>query len=342
MTRAARMTCPLTDDRLCVVGLHVRAARRHDPAVGIGDVALGGRQQPGIGRLGRTPWRVAPGSLAVLLATCHTCLIRGVAGRRFSLKLRASALKACPARRRIGQLGGQLITACVTEQLVLGCVGGGRFGEDPLDLVTDRRVLPVGADAGVRGDLGAVNGNRADADHPRLRAQRQHAGEQVGQRHLVTDAKASDRGVVRHAIGADHPERDVLLAAPLDPARGALPDRVGVQQQRDHHPRIVRRTAMPVGTVIGVHRAEIDLLDRVEHKPRQMPLGQPVAQARRHQPRLLAITRQKAHRHAQRLFNRSDRTPGYRNSLISGSSCHWTRPHALRTGAWRESVRTEH
>ena len=84
-------------------------------------------------------------------------------------------------------------------------------------LVVARRVLRR-----VRVHLRAVDRDHPNADQPGLRAERQHLAEQVGQRRLVALAEARDRRVIGPLVRADHAERDVLHAAPLDPPRRAL------------------------------------------------------------------------------------------------------------------------
>jgi hypothetical protein len=59
----------------------------------------------------------------------------------------------------------------------------------------------------------------------------------------MTLAKA--RGVIGGLIDAVHTHGDVLKSAPLKPARRALADRIGIQQQRDHRRRIVRCRRWP-------------------------------------------------------------------------------------------------
>ena len=47
-------------------------------------------------------------------------------------------------------------------------------------------------------------------------------------------------------------EGDVLAAAPLDPAARALPDRIGIEQQRHHHLRVEGRPTpaiLPIGAI---------------------------------------------------------------------------------------------
>jgi hypothetical protein len=52
-----------------------------------------------------------------------------------------------------------------------------------------------------------------------------------------------------------------------------------------------------------MERLEIHLLDRRQHKPRQMPIRQPVTHVRRHQKRLLTITRDEALSHHEIVLN---------------------------------------
>ena len=197
----------------------------------------------------------------------------------------------------------QLIAAPLAELLVLGRVDlGGLFEDLARDLLVIAR-RPLGR---VGMHLRAVNRDDPDADHPRVRAQPQHLPEQLAQRPLVTDPKARDRRVIGRLVGGDHPERDILAAAPLDPPRRALPDRVRVHDQRHHHRRIVRRRPVTVGAIRGKERSQIELADRVDHKPREVILSQPLTQARRQQQLLLAITRQEVLRHPGIVLNRPD------------------------------------
>jgi hypothetical protein len=94
----------------------------------------------------------------------------------------------------------------------------------------------------------------------------------------VALAEAGNRRVIGPVARADHPRGDILHAAPLDPPRGPLADRVDIEQQRHHHRRIVRRPTMTVRP-IGVERGQIHLSDRIDHKPRRVIVGQPLAQA---------------------------------------------------------------
>jgi hypothetical protein len=103
--------------------------------------------------------------------------------------------------------------------------------------------------------------------------------------------------VIRHQVGADHPVGDVLDAGALDPARRTIAARIRVEQQRDHHLRVVGGAAMPIGAVVGVEAGQVHLLDRLEDRPDQVVLGHPLKQRRRHQKRLLTTAFDEVLRH---------------------------------------------
>jgi hypothetical protein len=185
------------------------------------------------------------------------------------------------------QLLGQLIATRVAEELVLGLVRRLRLGND---LAGDPLVVEVRLAACVRGELRTVDRHHPGADQPRPRAQPKHRAEQPRERSLVADQETRDRRVVGDPVGADHPVGDVLAAVALDRARGALPGRIGVEQQRDHHRRLISGATMAIGAVIGVELVQNHLRHRIDHEPREVILRQPLAQRRRHQKDLLTIT----------------------------------------------------
>ena len=193
------------------------------------------------------------------------------------------------------QLGRQLVAAPPAEALVLRGVDSRRvlenLGRDLL--VVARRVMRR-----VCVHLRAINGEHADIDQPRLRAEREHLAKQPGERRLVALTEARDGRVIRRLVHADHARRDVLHAAPLDPPRRPLPDRIGVEQQRHHHRRIVRRPTMTIRPIGGIERRQVELAHSVDHEPREMPFRQPFPQARRQQQLLLTITTNEVLRHA--------------------------------------------
>jgi hypothetical protein len=128
------------------------------------------------------------------------------------------------------------------------------------------------------------------------------------------------RRVIRPLLSRQHPERDVFLAGALDHPRGPDPARIGVEQQRDHHRRVIRRPAAPIDPIGAIERLEIHLRHRVDNKPREVPWRQPLADVGRHQKRLLAITRDKALAHHQMVLNAPDDTPTYATASRDGIS----------------------
>jgi len=111
--------------------------------------------------------------------------------------------------------------------------------------------------------------------------------------------KPREGRMVRALLGGQHPKGDVFLAGALDHPRGPDPARVGVEQQRDHHRRVIRRPAAPVDAIGRIERLQIHLGDSVDHEPGEVPRRQPLADVGWHQERLLAITRDKALAHRE-------------------------------------------
>jgi hypothetical protein len=142
----------------------------------------------------------------------------------------------------------------------------------------------------------------------------------------VTHPKLRNRRVIRDQVRRHHAVGDVLHAGALDRARGAVAARVGIEQERHHHRRLVSRPAMAVGAIARIEGAQIHLGDRVEHGPHQVSLGHPLAQRRRHQEHLLTITANEAHSHNQRLPTRPDSsalfpTATHRSSVLESADC---------------------
>jgi hypothetical protein len=121
----------------------------------------------------------------------------------------------------------------------------------------------------------------------------------IAQSSVVASTVTADRRVVGALVGADHPEGDVLPAAALDRARGALADRVGVDEEGDHHLRVVSG-GVAVRSVGGVEGLEVELVDRLDHEPREVIGGQPVAQVGWQQQRLVTVAREEVLSHARR------------------------------------------
>jgi hypothetical protein len=167
---------------------------------------------------------------------------------------------------------------------------------------------------GVRVHLRPVDRDHPDLHQSRLPTEPQHLAEQARKRRLVANTKPRDRRVIRRLLRRDHPVGDILNTPALDPARGALTPRVGVEQQRHHHRRLKRRTAPSILAIGAIERREIHLLHRRQHEPRQMILRQPIPRIRRHQEHLLTITLKKVLGHTQKCLNRTGQTRGLRDT----------------------------
>jgi len=90
-----------------------------------------------------------------------------------------------------------------------------------------------------------------------------------------------------------------------------------VQQQRDHHRRVISRPTAAVPPVGAIERVEVHRADGIDDEPRKMALRQPLPHIRWHQKRLLAITRDKALAHHRIVLNPPDDTPDLRDSRAS-------------------------
>jgi hypothetical protein len=81
-------------------------------------------------------------------------------------------------------------------------------------------------------------------------------------------------------------------AAALQLPGGVHAKAVAVQQHAPQQLRIVGGMAVPVVTVDAVERREVELVDDVEDvedEPGEILLGEPVAQVRKQQERLVAV-----------------------------------------------------
>jgi hypothetical protein len=144
--------------------------------------------------------------------------------------------------------------------------------------------------------------------------------------------------VRRCAIGG--PERDVLETAALDHPRGALPARVGVDQQRDHHRRIVRRPAVSVGAD-SRHRTPTDPSPRPPRS--QTARSDPPAATHPNSAatkRLPAIAPQEVPRHDRIVLNpshdpRFTQQPAWNAAVAPGRLLPRVRRKEQRVGATR-------
>ena len=210
----------------------------------------------------------AIGLVSLVRAAVHVVLLfkrrlpsRSRSGRDFGIGL-ASAARFSSRRRlasrsqprrpcAVASSGGSSSPRALAEALVLSPVDRVRLRQD---LLGDLLVVEVLVLRGVRVQLRAVDREHRHADQTGVRAQRQHLAEQAGQRRLVALAKPRDRAVIGPLVRRDHPERDIIDAAPArSPATTAArsrtrraaappssPDRAPPDRARPHDKR--RRT----------------------------------------------------------------------------------------------------
>jgi hypothetical protein len=125
----------------------------------------------------------------------------------------------------------------------------------------------------------------------------------------VAHAEARDRRVIGRLVGGDDAEGDVLATAALDRSRGANANGIGVDQQRHHHCRVMRRATMAVLAIGAIEGGQVKLVDDLRHTPRQVIVGQPLPQAGPQQQLLIAIARQEVLRHRTSVLTLPDRPP---------------------------------
>jgi hypothetical protein len=161
---------------------------------------------------------------------------------------------------------------------VLGLVGSQPPGAGSGDLLLQFGQGAVGPIGGVGLDPGAVQRDHAQADQAGRGAQAQGLDQEVSQRLLVPDAEPGDGHTVERLVAGQHPEGEILVAAPLDLPRRADPGAVGVQQHAEQQPRVVGGMAVPVVAVRSAERPQVELVDQVQDEPAQVAVRQPVAQ----------------------------------------------------------------
>ena len=105
--------------------------------------------------------------------------------------------------------------------------------------------------AGIALHLGAIQGHMAQAHHPSLLAQPQDLHKQITQGLKVAAPEFTDSAVVRLLVAAQHPESQVLVAGPLDPAGGDDAHAVAVEEQQRQPLRGRLRLHLRVETLLS-------------------------------------------------------------------------------------------
>jgi hypothetical protein len=106
-----------------------------------------------------------------------------------------------------------------------------------------------------------------------------------------------DGRMIGTQAAGDHAVAHIANAPLFDHPAGPLALAVGVEQQRDHHLRIKRRPAVPIGPVAAAELTQVQGGHRIQHHEHQIVFGQPLAHVHRQQQRLITLRVQKILRH---------------------------------------------
>jgi hypothetical protein len=159
------------------------------------------------------------------------------------------------------QLFHQLTGAIVSHRAVLACVGL---------------------------DPGPVDADQPDLQQLQLPGQKQNVQEALADRRKVLAPKRRDRVMVGMHVGRHEANPDVPVRRPFDPAARENPVGIAIDQQRQHHPRVILRR--PRAAMIDLEGTHLDALDRLDHEMRQIILRDPVPKIGWKQKRLTPIT----------------------------------------------------
>jgi hypothetical protein len=105
----------------------------------------------------------------------------------------------------------------------------------------------------------------------------------------VPHAEPRDGHMAGDLVAGQHPEGEVLVAAPLDLPGGAHPDGIAVHQHPKQRLGVVGGLAVPVSPRGAQEQVEVELVDHIAHEPGEVIGWQPVAQVRGQQEGLVAV-----------------------------------------------------
>jgi hypothetical protein len=126
---------------------------------------------------------------------------------------------------------------------------------------------------GIGLNIGANQGNMAQAHHNGFLAEAQDLNEQTIEGIEVAAPELTDAAVVRLLVGGEHPECGAFPTGLLDLSGAGQPDAVGVQEQHQHHPRVVGLLFAGILLPIdGVDRLN-ELSGQIQQKEHQMVPG---------------------------------------------------------------------
>jgi hypothetical protein len=116
--------------------------------------------------------------------------------------------------RPVDQLGWDPIAIIVLVPVrasIFARVGVVGFSDHRRCLFGEPRLATVSVDRGVRGDLRAIDRDRAEPRQPGLSSDRQHLAEQISERVFVLHPEPSDRRVIGNVLRAQNTKRDVRM-----------------------------------------------------------------------------------------------------------------------------------
>ena len=125
---------------------------------------------------------------------------------------------------------------------------------------------------GIALDLGPIDGDRAQADQPRLPRQPEDLDEHVDEGLEVVLAEQADGAKIGPLIPDDGQERQVALTAWAIFRLEKNADAIAIQQQTDPHGRIEGRGAAGLVLVGGMDLGKIELGDDVDQEADQVIL----------------------------------------------------------------------
>ena len=249
---------------------------RHDAALGIGEVPLGlrvGHRAEGL----RWPASARPGGLACI----EHLLLQG--GRRLGLVLqdRLGGPNGLKPLLPPSQLSRPFIaTPSRPIQGIIADIGRLRlleqrrhFGLQP-DLLLDHTVIAHGLVLGGIGlQLGPIQRHMPQRDQASPLTERQHLHEQIGQGRQMLLAKVADGPKIWPLVGRQHAKGHVLFQFPSNLPRGWNPHGIGIEQDLDQHPRMVRHSTTGDAPIGPQNRGEIQLFHEIGQEIGQMRLG---------------------------------------------------------------------
>jgi len=181
------------------------------------------------------------------------------------------------------------------HRAVLGGVGGFGFAQDgrhlgcQFSLALDHSVVAHGlVAAGVGSDLGAVESDPPELHETGLVTQGQDFDEERPKGDQVATAELPDRLVVRAGLTGEEHEVDIARKAFLDTAGTPHSCRVAVQENLEHHCRVIGRHA-PWIVVGGEEGRKIERVDEIADEGRQAVGLDPITQRRRHQQEAVLV-----------------------------------------------------